>query len=229
MNCETFRKQICINPADSDPGMLAHLRECTACAAYAQRAHTAQALIHQALRFDVSKALEQPSQRTAAFGSFAAAAVVGLAVWLGLVLERPAATEELVAEIIAHMDHEPEAITVTSVGVAERELGNVLAGDATIDLTRLGARVGPVTYANKCAVAGQWMAHLVVQSGNGPVTVLLIPEQGVAGIVPLELTERGLGGSIMPAGGGSIAVLGENDAANAQIAGQVVEAVNISI
>jgi hypothetical protein len=33
----------------------------------------------------------------------------------------------------------------------------------------------------------------------------------------------------MPAGGGSIAVLGENDAANAQIAGQVVEAVNISI
>ncbi len=73
------------------------------------------------------------------------------------------------------------------------------------------------------------MSHLVVQSDGGPLTVLLIPEQTVEGIVPLELAEQGLDGSILPAGRGSIAVLGEDDVVDAQTARQVADTVNITI
>jgi hypothetical protein len=230
MDCETFREQICIDPAGTAADLSAHESECQACAAFALRARKAETLIQQALRFDTHKAQAQPARRPAAmYGSLAAAAVAGLAFWFGLAVDRPASTNELVTEILAHIDHEPRALEFTTVSVAERELNLVLAGEATIDLARLGSMVGPVTYANKCAVAGQWMSHLVIQSGDGPVTVLLIPEQSVDGIVPLELAEQGLGGSILPAGQGSIAVLGEGDAADAQTARQVADTVNITI
>ncbi len=229
MDCEAFREQMGIDPARSDAELQAHESECPACAAYAKRARKAEALIHQALRFDTVTVAARPPRRPAMFGSLAAAAIAGLAFWFGYVVERPAPTEQLVAEILAHMDHEPHAVAFTTASVPERDLDQVLAGEARIDLAELSTRVGPVTYANKCVVAGQWMSHLVVQSGNGPVTVLLIPEQAVDGIVPLELAKQGLGGSIMPAGRGSVAILGEDDAADTQTARQVAAAVEISI
>jgi hypothetical protein len=230
MDCETFAEQICIDPASSDPELLAHEHECQPCAAYALRVRKAESLISQALRFDAHRVQAQPARRPAAmFGSLAAAAVAGLAFWFGLAVDRPAPTNELVVEILAHLDHEPHATEFTTVSVADRDLSRVLSGDATIDLATLGATVGPVTYANKCAVAGQWMSHLVIQSGDGPLTVLLIPEQSIDGIVPLELAEQGLGGSILPAGRGAVAVLGEDDVADAQTARQVAETVDITI
>ena len=129
-----------------------------------------------------------------------------------------------------HWDHEPAALAITRSGVPARELEQVLAGEVTINLAALDrAAIGPVTYANKCAVAGQWMSHLVVQSDNGPVTILLIPEQTVEGIVPLELVGSGLGGSIIPANGGAIAVIGEADSAAAPVARRIADSVNISI
>jgi hypothetical protein len=229
MNCAAFREHISIDPASADAQLQAHESACPACAAYAQRARRAEALIHQALRFDTVRAAAQPLRRSAMFGSVAAAVVAGLAFWFGLSVDRPVPTDELVAEILAHMNHEPDALTFTTTSVAARDLNQVLAGEVTIDLVALGAAVGPVTYANKCTVAGQWMSHLVVQSGNGPITVLLIPEQSVDAIVPFELAELGLGGSIVPAGRGSVAVLGEDEAADVQIARQVADTVNISI
>jgi hypothetical protein len=229
MNCEKFTELIGIDPATADADTLAHEHECPGCAAYAKRARRAEALIHKALRFDTVKVVAQPPRRQAAYGSIAAAVVAGLAFWFGLAVDRPVPTEKLVADIFAHMDHEPYALELTRVSVAERDLNQVLAGQATIDLATLGARVGPITYANKCAVAGQWVSHLVVQSDNGPVTVLLIPEQSVNEIVPLELAEQGLGGRIVPAGRGAIAVLGEDDAGSENTARRVADAVRITI
>lgn len=229
MNCEAFREQICIDPASTDAAMQHHESDCAACAAYARRARKAEALIQQALRFDTAKAAAQPPQRPAMFGSVAAALVAGFAFWFGLSVNQPAPTNELVSEILAHMDHEPTALEFTTVSVGERQLSQVLAGEAVIDIAALEAQVGPVTYAKKCVVAGQWMSHIVVQSDEGPLTVLLIPEQRTNGIVPLELAEEGLGGSIVPAGPGSIAVVGEDNAADAQTAQQVAEAVTITI
>lgn len=228
MNDEEFREQICIDPGSTDPALLAHERENPASAAYAKRVRRAELLIQQALRFDVAKASAQPQRRPPMYGSIAAALVAGLAFWFGLSVDRAAPTDELVAEIVAHLDHEPEAI-FTTVSVAERDLNQVLAGEATIDIAALTAELGPVTYARKCVVAGQWMSHLVIQSDDGPVTVLLIPEQSVNGIVPFDLADQGLGGSIVPVGRGSIAVLGEDDTVDTQTARQVADAVEITI
>jgi len=228
MDCEAFREKICIDPVSMDADVQAHESECSPCAAYATRARRAEVLLQKALRFDVAKASAQPARRPAMYGSLAAAVVAGLAFWFGLSVDRAAPTDELVTEILAHMDHEPQAV-FTTVSIAESNLNQVLAGDATIDLAALAAQIGPVTYAKKCPVAGQWMSHLVVQSDNGPITVMLIPEQAVDGIVPLELDEQGLGGSIVPAGRGSIAVLGEDDVADVQTARQVANTVEITI
>lgn len=228
MNCEQFIEQTCIDPADSAPELQAHARECVSCAAYAERARAAEALIHEALRFDTRRFAAQPVQ-LAGWSTFAAAVILGFALWFATAVERPAPTGELITEVLQHWDHEPTALRSGATAIAQSMLDEVLAGEVTIDLAALElAAIGPVTYANKCIVAGQWMSHLVVQSDAGPVTILLIPQQTVDTILPLELAAQSLGGGIFPAGDGAVAVFSAGGAANAPMLRSIVATVDIS-
>ena len=229
MDCEQFIEQICTDPSQLSAAQRSHVRECPSCAAYAQRAHAAETLIRAALLIDPSRRSAAP-RRVSAWGSLAAAVVAGFAVWFGLAAERPAPAGELRDAVLAHWDHEPDALRAGAGAISPGSLEEVLAGEATIDLVALEqAAIGPVTYANKCIVAGQWMSHLVVQSGDGPVQILLIPQQSVESIVPLVLAERRLDGGIFPSGAGAVAVFGEGDAANAAVARSIAATIDISI
>jgi len=229
MDCEQFIEQTCTDPAYTDAALQTHESECPACAAWAARARAAEALIHAALRFDVARIRAEPP-RGVAWGSLAAAAIAGFTVWFGLAAERQGSTGELISEVLAHWDHEPAALLPGERAVSESSLEDVLAGEATIDLTALGlAAAGQLTYARKCIVAGQWMSHLVVQSGSGPVTILLAPQHSVDVVFPIEHAERRLGGGLFPTGTGAIAVFGEGDAANAALARRIAATIDLSI
>jgi len=117
-------------------------------------------------------------------------------------------TGDLSQDVVAHIHHEADAIRQPIVSEAAAEdpvqVGRVLqAAGAEMQTIRPMVR-----YARLCPFRGEMVAHFVVQGGNGPVTVLLLPDEQVDGRRPIE--ENGFVGTIVPLQiGGSIAVVGE--------------------
>ncbi len=217
IDCETFRRRLLEDPAASDAALTAHSERCATCAAFAARVRSAERTIEAALKFDVAATRaagagsgDSPPPRTPAFriavGGLAAALVVA-AVALYAVLGRgpeDLTTTELAAAVMNHWDHDAEGWLPTRQEVAAETLREVLAGDARIDAENLE----PITFARSCYLFGRWVPHLSVRGRDGPVMVVLIPGRRLEEPVPLELAEYGLAGRIVPAGDGSIAILG---------------------
>ena len=239
MNCEQFKEQICVEPNAGREDLLAHERACVSCAAWAERARRAEVLIRKAVHLNVGErptALQRgayaqsvAARRMERMGSLAAALVAGLAIWFAGAAERPASTEELTSEILAHWDHEAAALLVIDESVSAPLLAAVLGDAAHIDLAALDrAAIGPVTYAKKCIVAGQWMSHLVVQSASGPISIMLVPEQRLDAAVPLAAGARGIGGTVVPKGDAAIAILGDQNALTATLTDEIAASIEIS-
>lgn len=150
--------------------------------------------------------------------SFAVAALLGLRF-----LGDQAAYPSLAAELVAHLDHEPQALKVTSTPVSERALLNVVSRSGA----ELDADVGLVTYAKTCVINGKKVPHLVVQGKLGPITLLLLPDETVGGAIPIS--GAGINGVILPVGDGSIAIIGERDENLSEIEKRVVDSVTWSI
>ncbi len=216
MDCTLIRERIESDPARLDDATVAHLQHCTACSAYADRVHNAERLINQALRFDVT-ALRRSATKTpvadspwarhrVAISGFAAALVLGVAVWFGMQADPNADAAGLVAEVVGHWYEEPGSWVQTDVQVSAASLEQVVSGQAEIDIAELGL----LSYAQSCFVRGEWVPHLVLQGEQGPVMLLLLPNEVVDEPLPLELPEEGLSGVIVPHGDGSIAIMGSD-------------------
>ena len=150
--------------------------------------------------------------------SFAVAAVLGVRF-----LGEQSVYPSLAAEVVAHLDHEPQALEVTSTPVSERRLLNVVSKGGV----QLDAGIGLVTYAKSCVINGKKIPHLVVQGKLGPITLLLMPDETVDGAVPIS--GEGINGVILPVGDGSIAIIGEREENLSQIEKRVVDSVTWSI
>ncbi len=146
--------------------------------------------------------------------SFAIAAVLGVR-FLGDQTVYPS----LAAEVVAHLDHEPYALTVTDTPVAEHRLVKVVGrSGAEIDTD-----VGLITYARSCVINGKTIPHLVMQGKRGPITLLLMPDEMIDGAVPLS--GKSINGVILPVGDGSIAIIGEREENLSEIEQRVVDSV----
>jgi hypothetical protein len=171
------------------------------------------ALLEAAMRVPVeasaggqSQAAPRPRPRWPAFAAVAASMVLAAGLWLGL-QGRPATdVSPLGSEVIAHILHEPAALSVTAGTVPEREFDEVLRRGRA----GLAQPVGRVSYAKLCPFRGEMVAHFVVQGEKGPVTVMLLPHEEVDGPTPID--EEGFVGTIVPMeGGGSAAIVGMPD------------------
>jgi hypothetical protein len=161
-----------------------------------------EALLARAARLErrpVSRARGLPgSRRWVRFGA-AAALVIATALWLGV--PEPS---ELPAAVMAHVRHEPASLVRTEQSVPAPRIDEVLR-QAGAELAR---PVGLVTYVKLCPFRGRMVAHFVVQGEQGPVTVLLLPEENVVRTTPVR--EDGFVGTLVPLEiGGSIAIVGE--------------------
>ena len=169
-----------------------------------------EALLNAAFRVPVPE--KTPAKRPGgrhwpALVAVAATMVLAAGAWFGLRTVEPVhAVSPLGAEIIAHIHHEPGALAVTASTVPDAELGSVLQrGGAS-----LAAPLGRVSYAKLCPFRGRMVAHFVVQGEQGPVTVMLLPDEESSG--PAMIEEDGFKGTIVPIdGGGSMAVVGQPD------------------
>lgn len=159
----------------------------------------------------------------------------GMPVWLGMaagialaavlgfkLLVQETAYPSLGAEIMAHLDHEPGALT-TSDAVSEQRLANALkAGVAALD-----TKGGVVTYARTCVIHGHAVPHLVLRGVLGPITLLLLPDEKIATAVLLEGV--GTEGVILPVGDGSIAIIGNRGEPLDNLKNQLIDSVKWSI
>ena len=226
MDCLEFRRLAGADPQHPDAAVLEHAAGCPRCAGY----------LRQTLELDrhILAALSVPVPLVAGRAKSAAASVSGLdrrrwyalaasivaGVLVGSLLWVGGPRNSLAQDVLAHMDHEPEAFVVTTTPADDAVLGRVLERGGI----RLRPEVGTVSYANSCPFRGRTVPHLVVQTDGGPVTVMVLRNEPLD--APVRFAEDRFTGTIVPAGPGSIAVIGGSDAELEQITERVLAAVD---
>jgi hypothetical protein len=203
MECLEFRRQAGADPHHLGPEARQHAaacRRCTGHLAALRRRGAAIAVLDRRRWMGLS-------------ASIVGGVVVGVLLWVG------GPRNSLAADLIGHLDHEPEALVATNRPEEDAVLGNVLG--------RGGIRLRPdaplVSYASSCRFRGHTVPHLVVQTADGPVTVMVLRNERPAS--PVSFDERGYAGRIVPAGPGSIAVIGADGADLEEITARVLAAV----
>jgi hypothetical protein len=137
---------------------------------------------------------------------FALAATVMLGAVIGIrMLGLGVSYESLADEVLAHLDHEPAALRVSSTPVSNKRLARVVPAD----VAEMDHSAGLISYAQSCKINGKDVPHLVIQGEHGPVTILLMPDETVAEAVSLD--GENIHGVILPVGSGSIAIIGARE------------------
>jgi len=225
MDCLQFRRSAGADPQRLDDAARAHAGTCPPCAAHLRELRSLDARILAALEVPV------PGADGAAGGSsatvlgverrrwLALAASIVAGVLVGTLLWVAGPQNSLARDLVDHLGHEPEALVVTG----RPEDAEVL--DAVLERAgiRLRPEVGTVSYANSCEFRGHDVPHLVVQTGDGPVTVMVLRHERPAR--PVRFREGGHTGRIVPLGPGSVAVIGEAGVDLEQVTSAVTEAV----
>lgn len=234
MNCDQYREAIAAEP--SFDGGAGHLSECEACQVYRRDILELDHRIGTALAIEVpqlvmpelpdiesSNVVALPRRRWSAPTLLAMAATVVLAAFIGVRMTGFGIQYDTLAdELLAHLDHEPYALRVTDVPVSDARLASVVEAD----VAQLDHGAGLITYAQSCRINGREVPHLVIQGERGPVTLLLMPHETVAG--PETIIGEGVKGVILPVGDGSIAIFGERDEALERIERKVLDSVTWS-
>lgn len=207
MNCDQLRTIIGAEPNSTNPEVLSHLESCPDCTRYRQEMQAMDKLIYRALAIDTpAEQIDTPSiQKHEPSRIWRMAASVLVAVLVGAMsLWLLSPRQSFAAEVIAHVKHEQFSLVRTSEIVDEQTLEKILAASRL----RLKPGAARISYAQSCPFRGQHVPHLVVQTEQGPVTVLVVTD---APTQPREhIDEDGFQGDIIPAPRGVIVVLGQN-------------------
>ncbi|MEZ5500943.1 MAG: DUF3379 family protein [Steroidobacteraceae bacterium] len=209
MSCEAARLRIGGEPGVSDEALRAHIAGCPSCGQLQREMQELDARIHRALHTQLPAAdnvvalpaaagalVRRPQWQRMALAATVLVAVLGAVVTFAI---RP--TPSLAAALAAHVAHEPTSWDERP-RVDPRDLEAVLRR-SDLHLSPDGA--SRVTYAMSCWFRGSFVAHLVVHTEEGPVTIMPLPGISVAG--EEAFTEGDYSGVIVPVSHGSIAVI----------------------
>ncbi|MCH9694974.1 MAG: DUF3379 domain-containing protein [Gammaproteobacteria bacterium] len=218
MNCNEYKEAISANPAMTAGDE--HVEACADCRKYRDEMQALDRNIAAALDIsvpeltmpelpdiDVEKVVSLESRRKLSKPMwFAMAASVALAAFIGFrISDVDTSYGTLEEQVLAHMDHEPAALKVTSTAVDADRVARVTAASvATMD-----SNIGLISYAQSCSINGRDVPHLVVQGEHGPITILLMPHEMVNAV--RSLSGESIQGVILPVGDGSIAIIGEKE------------------
>ena len=211
MNCDEARLQIGADPAAATPELEEHLRGCSACAQFRSEMRTLDADIQRAMQKPPDVARAAGRGAAPAWRQWAMAAGAALATFLVLALWLLRPTDTLAQDVVQHVHGEPDSWQATqqvSAGELQSALEN--AGVA------LNVTSDKVVYAQSCWFRGHYVPHLVVQTAQGPVTVMILRHVPVRG--RQTFSEDGMSGMIVPAEHGSIAVLARDSGAVTEVA-----------
>jgi len=212
--CRHARIAIGGEPHALPPEVSAHLATCAECRRFHAETVSLDGRVRAALELPLTsfrKATPAPARRFAMAASVALALVVAGGFWLW------SPRSALASEVIEHVGHE-----AGSWGAQEVLSGPALAAVLQKAGVQFDASM-PVVYAMPCTFRGRVSPHLVVQTANGPMTVMLLAHQKIA--AREEFSEHGYRGVLLPAGEGSVAVLTRDGEVPDAVAAQVVSGV----
>jgi hypothetical protein len=213
--CRHARVAIGGEPHVLSPEVSAHLATCAECQQFHAETLSLDGRLRAALELPLSKfrkAAAPPPRRFALAASVVLAMVVSGGFWL--LWPQPA----LATEVLDHVRDESgswgshEVLSATELADVLRQAG------VTFDTSM------PVVYAMACPFHGRLVPHLVVQTANGPMTVMLLAHEKVSG--RQEFSEDGYHGVLLPAGEGSVAVLARGGEVPAAVATDLVNGVS---
>ena len=218
MNCNDYKEALTADPGFEDES--GHVESCASCQGYRAEMLAFNEKIAAAMAINVPELTmpELPEIDTEKVVSlvtrrpmqkpvwFALAATVLLAVFVGIRTSDMGATYGTLEEqVLAHVDHEPRALRVTSTPVSPGRLARAVPDN----IAAVNHDAGLITYAQSCIINGKTIPHLVIQGEYGPVTILLMPEEKVAQATSLDGVN--IRGVILPVGDGSIAIIGNRE------------------
>ena len=201
MNCQEARLQIGADPGADDPQIAEHIAQCEECARFRQELREMDKVIAAALRvdFDVPAPRAARVSRRPLWAIAASVAVVSIGALAWLLNPR----DSFAAQAVEHVEGEAFALVRTSQPADAQELAGILS--------RAGIRLKPdqmlVSYAARCQFHGHVVPHLVVQTPQGPVAVLVVAEETVKS---KRIDEDGYRGAVVAAPRGSLVVLGQD-------------------
>jgi hypothetical protein len=211
MKCSDVRFALAADPSNAGAEVADHLDACASCAAYAQDMLTLDGKLRDALRVPAPEIAlpggpyrvgSSPRRWPAARQLALAASIAGVALLVGMLwvgIPRPS----LASAVVGHMAHEPEAWVRQDV-LPAAAVAPVLARSGVA----LREGMPAVSYASSCWFRGRHVPHLVVRMPDGPVTIMVLPNEKIAG--PVAIGEGGYRGVIVPAQRGAIAVLAQD-------------------
>lgn len=238
MNCTTFAQHLGAHPDSLDESMREHATSCAACSALQAELTRFDSVLRAALDVDVpaglgqvtapviseetsdnvvslheratasrsatSDAVAQKPRMSTPLFAVAATLLLSVGVFFGNILGKHSSAQ-LSQAIVAHVEHEPSLLQGEWSVVQTAQLTSVLQTGRV----SLNGDIGTVRHAGLCSFRGNKVAHVVVQSTNGPVTVMLLPEEKTNGITSFD--EEGYRGVLIPVGEGSIAVISDSE------------------
>ena len=226
MECLEFRRATGADPQHLEPAARDHVASCPRCTAYLHQMLVLDGRILAALRVPASGASGEAARPglarvpgldrrrwMALAASIVAGVLVGTLLWVG------GPRNSLAEDVLKHLSHEPEALAATTRPADAEVIAKVLERGGI----RLQPGAGLVSYASSCWFRGRTVPHLVVQAASGPVTVMVLRNEKTD--APVSFAEQGYSGRIVPAGPGSIAVVGAVDADLEQVTARVLAAV----
>jgi Protein of unknown function (DUF3379) len=198
VSCEQARLQIGADPAGSSAELEEHLRECAPCRQFREEM--------RALDANIRRALERPPPRVGTAAgrtawrswALAASALLAMLTVFAVWLLRP--TDTLARDVVAHVQEEPESWLLRQQVDAQGIDAALRGAGVKLDITS-----DRITYAQSCWFRDHYVPHLVVQTAQGPATVLILRNEHVSG--RRSFHEGGMSGVLVPAPQGSIAVL----------------------
>jgi hypothetical protein len=195
-DCRHARVAIGGDPHEVSAELGDHLATCTACTRFRNETLALDRRLRAALELPLAEFRRPqvpPARRFALAASVVLAVLIGGGFWL--LKPQPA----LAGDVLEHVKHEAASWDAHEV-LTPAELADVLQkAGVQFDSSM------PVVYASACPFHGRLVPHLVVQTAEGPLTVMLLAHEEVT--LRQEFSEGGYHGVLLPAGAGSVAVL----------------------
>jgi len=180
IHCLPFRQALLTDPHQPDGDILAHLPGCDGCRSYQASLITADARLKQAMTITVPENLvprimlavtDKRRPKWSHWISFSAAASITLAV---VILATQFGGEQATAaELIGHVEHE---IDVVSSHVKAEDAKNADAALTRIEMQG-SLPQGEILFAGNCVHHGRLIAHILMQTSEGQVTLLYLPDE----------------------------------------------------
>ena len=211
-----FRRLFGADPRRTEPEVLEHRRTCAECAKYAADLEKIDGLVAGAFddvpvpagpppwevesRLPVHKRLSVPQW-------FALAATVLLTLFVALIWTATARDREvLIADILRHADKESSVFVTSAKRVENPKVEAALKKAGAELIAEL-----PVSIARICKVRGNVAPHLIVQTRDGAVHVMVLSEERFWR--SHSFAKAGYRGKLVPQGKHAFAVIGTSDAA----------------